>query len=140
MPLGLGFSFAAGISADGSVVVGQYAPTINNSIVNVAFRWTAVTGAVSLGALPMPQRTPFSSATGVSADGSVVVGFSSSFTSGQFEAFRWTPQSGMVGLGSIVGGGEKSAAYGVSGDVKVVVGEAAPVPGVEAIQADSPRA
>ncbi|MGV2388389.1 MAG UNVERIFIED_CONTAM: hypothetical protein LVR29_08855 [Microcystis novacekii LVE1205-3] len=44
------------------------------------------------------DTTNFSSAaTGVSADGSVVVGSSSSDTGTQ--AFRWTQETGMVGLG-----------------------------------------
>lgn len=49
-------------------------------------------------------------ATGVSADGSVVVGMSGT------EAFRWTESSGIVGLGFY-------RAYGVSADGKVIVGK-----------------
>ncbi len=39
----------------------------------------------------------YSVATGVSVDGSVVVGYSDSGSS--YEAFRWTSGGGMVGLG-----------------------------------------
>jgi|GEM_PF-1050939 len=55
-----------------------------------------------------------SQATGVSADGSVVVGFSVSPVFGE-EAFRWTKDGGMVGLGG-------TRAHGVSADGSVVVG------------------
>jgi probable HAF family extracellular repeat protein len=61
-----------------------------------------------------------SQAIGVSADGSVVVGFGNS-DSGQ-EAFRWTSGGGMVGLGDLPGGSFGSIAYGVSADGSVVVG------------------
>ncbi|MCH7603269.1 MAG: hypothetical protein IIB54_10920, partial [Planctomycetes bacterium] len=50
----------------------------------------------------LPGGSISSGAWGVSADGSVVVGVSSS-TSGQ-EAFRWTSGGGMVGLGDLAGG------------------------------------
>jgi probable HAF family extracellular repeat protein len=58
--------------------------------------------------------------TGVSGDGSVVVGTSGYDTSGYgyfYRAFRWTAGSGMVGVG-----GRDSSASGVSGDGSVVVG------------------
>jgi probable HAF family extracellular repeat protein len=64
---------------------------------------------------------PFDSlATGVSADGSVVVGFSRSASDNQ--AFRWTAASGMVGLGGLkYDGSGQSYASGVSADGSVVV-------------------
>jgi probable HAF family extracellular repeat protein len=64
-----------------------------------------------------------SSANGVSADGSVVVGSGNS----QFgaEAFRWTQAAGMVGLGDLAGGPFSSGANGVSADGSVVVGSSA---------------
>ena len=61
-----------------------------------------------------------SEASGVSGDGSVVVGTSGS-ASGN-EAFRWTEAGGMVGLGNLPGG-SGSGASGVSGDGSVVVGD-----------------
>src|ERR1019366_8263873 len=67
---------------------------------------------VGLGHLP---GTTNSSATGVSADGSVIVGTSGS------QAFRWTAGSGMVGLGYLPGG-NSSSATAVSGDGSIVVG------------------
>jgi probable HAF family extracellular repeat protein len=62
-------------------------------------------------------------AADASADGSVIVGQSSS-PNGQFEAFRWT-EAGMVGLGDLPGGLFQSFASAVSGDGSIVVGESA---------------
>ncbi len=59
-------------------------------------------------------------ATGVSDDGSVVVG--RSIGASGYEAFRWTQVGGMVGLGDLPGGLFESLANGVSGDGAVVVG------------------
>jgi probable HAF family extracellular repeat protein len=64
---------------------------------------------------------PFSSAGGVSGDGTVVVGASSN-ASNQTEAFRWT-SGGMVGLGFLPGG-TSSVANSVSGDGNITVGYA----------------
>ncbi len=65
-----------------------------------------------------------SEAHGISADGSTVVGLSGfNLTAGDFEAFRWTMTGGMVGLGDLPGGAYSSAAYDVSGDGSVVVGQ-----------------
>ena len=61
-------------------------------------------------------------ARGVSGDGSVVVGSSSSFQFGSPEAFRWTEATGMVGLGDLAGGLFRNEAFGVSADGSVVVG------------------
>ncbi len=124
---GLGFlpggisSSAAGVSADGSVVVG--------SSDNQAFRWSQSDGLVGLGFLPGGNS---SSAAGVSADGSVVVGASVApyppvppYFVSYLQAFRWTEAGGMQ---SLVGGGTflNSGANGVSADGSLVVGQFAP--------------
>ncbi len=72
----------------------------------------------------LPGGSVNSQARAVSADGLVVVGWSSS-GSGQ-EAFRWTQAGGMVGLGDFPGGEFGSQAYGVSADGSVVVSFGAP--------------
>jgi len=61
-----------------------------------------------------------SKATRVSANGSVVVGFSKSGTKTQ--AFRWTRSSGLTLLGDFPGGAENSQTYGLSSDGSVLVG------------------
>jgi probable HAF family extracellular repeat protein len=60
-------------------------------------------------------------ASGVSADGTVAVGFGNSANG--TEAFRWTASTGMLGLGDLPGGFFESHAFGVSGDGSVVVGQ-----------------
>jgi probable HAF family extracellular repeat protein len=111
--LGGGYSFANGVSADGSVVVGQ---AWNAAGYGRAFRWTASGGMQSLGTLP---GGCCSAAYDVSADGSVVVGGSYN-AAWQGRAFRWTAAGGMQNLGTL--GGSESEAYGVSADGSVVVG------------------
>jgi len=70
----------------------------------------------------LPGGNFSSQASGISADGSVVVGFGSSSSSRVAEAFRWTEEGGMVGLGDLPGGQFRSSAYGISADGSVVVG------------------
>ena len=115
---GLGFvpggnqSFALGVNANGTVVVGfSFGPNVPDQ----AFRWTAASGMVGLGFLPGFMS---SEARGVNADGKVVVGFGASPSE---QAFRWTAASGMVGLGFLPGG-NLSSAIGVNANGKVVVG------------------
>ncbi len=69
----------------------------------------------------LPGGASYSRAYDVSADGAVVVGVS--FSSSGYEAFRWTAETGMVGLGFFPGG-NFSWAYAVSHDGSVVVGSA----------------
>src|SRR5262249_15157185 len=97
---------------DGSVVVGSSYSTMGRQ----AFRWTQGGGMAGLGFLSGGSD---SLATGVSADGSVVVGTSNDATFASF-AFRWTQGSGMVNLGTTPGGAG-AAASDVSADGQVVV-------------------
>jgi len=68
----------------------------------------------------LPGGIFWSGADGISADGSVAVGFDHS-ASGQ-EAFRWTSAGGMVGLGDLPSGVFSSRAHGASADGAVVIG------------------
>jgi probable HAF family extracellular repeat protein len=61
-----------------------------------------------------------SRAWAISADGSTIVGESSSASGTQ--AFRWTEAEGMVGLGDLDGGDFGSVAYGVSANGSTIVG------------------
>lgn len=74
-----------------------------------------------LGFLP---GNSYSITTGVSADGSVVVGYSANGADGPYQAFRWTATTGMVGLGFVPGGtsAASSSASGVNSDGSVIVG------------------
>jgi probable HAF family extracellular repeat protein len=85
------YTFALGISADGTIVVG-----LSDSY---AYRWTQDVGVQSLGVLAAGTN---SFAYDISADGT------SEATDGRF-AFRWTEQDQMVSLGVLDGGVESYA-------------------------------
>jgi probable HAF family extracellular repeat protein len=125
---GLGFlpggnySQAQGVSADGSVVVGN--STYGNGSNPEAFRWTSG-GMIGLGFLPGGTS---SIASAANANGSVVVGWSTN-ASGIMEAIRWTQFYGMQSIqqlltnaGVNMTGWNLSNAYGVNADGSVIVG------------------
>lgn len=111
--LGGGGSTAAGVSADGAVVVGSAGTGDGNSH---AFRWTSGDGMLDLGTL----GGTYSEAYGVSADGTVLIGASTISGNAATRAFRWTSSGGMADLGTL--GGVHSVAHGVSSNGEVVVG------------------
>jgi probable HAF family extracellular repeat protein len=125
VPGGNGVSRAFGVSADGLVIVGKgnAGSSFQVEDLGVACRWTQSGGMVPLGFLPGGGYS--SAATAVSAEGSVVVGYSDS-ASGS-EAFRWTAATKMVGLGYLnpAPHGNQSHANAVSADGSVVVGSSA---------------
>ncbi len=84
----------AGISADGSTVVGSRTPS------GIPFRWTQADGMIDL---LLPGAT-WGRARAMSADGNSVVGYCTGFVDpkNQGEAFLWTPADGMVGLGGLI--------------------------------------
>jgi probable HAF family extracellular repeat protein len=127
LPGGNEFSEALGVSADGSVAVGQ--GTSDAGI--EACVWTT-DGAFGLGSLPGGEYR--SQARAISADGTVVVGGSRSELSGPdaWEMFRWTEQDGMIGLGDLPGGDFGSYAYDTSVDGSVLVGTGTSQRGLEA--------
>jgi len=106
-------SDAYGVSADGSVVVGDSKDSDGNT---QAFRWSGGSMA-GLGFLDTTYK--YSSALGVSADGSVIVGESQNSGNNR-EAFRWSGGT-MAGLGTL-SGHDQSTARAVSADGSVVVG------------------
>ena len=118
------YSEARGASTNGSVVVGS--ATTQGAYYPIAFRWTKPTGKVALGVLPSKW---WSIATGVSADGKTVVGYSGQNCC-DWVAFRWTATTGMQSLNdwlAAVGVDASSAnfysAYGVTGNGNGVVGQ-----------------
>jgi len=118
LPGGGFWSEAWAVSADGLVVVGM--SDSGSSGDEEAFRWTESEGMVGLGFLGADPEEPMlagSSARAVSADGSVVVGSTSTATATSHEPFRW--ENGvMTGLGI------RGSATGVSADGSVIVGGA----------------
>lgn len=118
LPGGESSSVASGVSGDGSVLAGVSTSAVSPSA-GEAFRWTATTGLVGLGVLSGSEG-PLSVPWGISANGTVVVGWASS-ENGR-EAFRWTESEGMVGMGDLPGALFDSWATGVSADGSVIVG------------------
>ncbi len=113
-------SSALSVSANGSVVVGTGLSASGYE----AFRWTQSEAMIGLGFLQTGAYiSSSSSASGVSADGSVIVGSAGKSVAPTPEAFRWTHAGGMVGLGDPLGG-TGSQAIDVSADGSVVVGQA----------------
>ncbi|GMU80957.1 MAG: hypothetical protein AMXMBFR47_08280 [Planctomycetota bacterium] len=85
---------------------------------------TAVRASIAAGIEPLgdlPGGEVESHPTAISDDGTVVVG--TSWSTVQEEAFRWTPETGMVGLGSLPGYSE-SQALGMAADGSLIVGAA----------------
>ncbi len=109
--LGGGWSYATGVSADGSVVVGE-SETADGK--RRAFLWSPTVGMIDLGTL----GGEWSYASAVSADGSTVVG-TASRDDGTWRAFRWTLAGGMTELVTLT---NHSRAFGVSADGSIIVG------------------
>ncbi|RIK66447.1 MAG: PEP-CTERM sorting domain-containing protein [Planctomycetota bacterium] len=108
LPGGLNHGAVGDISADGTTIVGLSSSSFSGA---EAFRWTQATGMVGLG-------VPSSAALGVSADGSVIVGYMNSSP----RPFRWTAETGAVNLGLPPNGSNRGFAQDVSADGSVVVG------------------
>jgi probable HAF family extracellular repeat protein len=106
-------STAIAISLDGGVIVGAGHPSLTGAVM-----WTTDGSPTLLGKLPGDAE---GTATAVSSDGSVVVG-SSRDSAGNYRAFRWTQQTGMVALANNVDGLLGSFATSVSGNGRIVVG------------------
>jgi probable HAF family extracellular repeat protein len=116
-------SAANAISTDGSTMVGELyniGPPWSSSDQREAFRWSRSGNYFfSLGYLAGGSNTS-SNAYAVSADGSVIVGMSTS-ANADHEAFRWTQDTGLVALGFLPGG-TGSVAQFVSDDGLVIAG------------------
>ena len=111
-----GVTVANGVSADGSIVVGDTQGTSPSH----AWTWNAADGMHDIGSL-MPGTTTW--ARGVSADGSIVVGYSWG------HAFRWTATTGMIAIAdNDLPAGASVAANAISGDGSTVVGTYNPNP------------
>ncbi|MGY4531465.1 putative HAF family extracellular repeat protein [Pseudomonas sp. TE3786] len=104
LPAALAGATIYATSSDGRFIVGRLA--------NTSFRWDATNGLLK----PSPQNDD--AATGISDDGSVVVGYTYAAST---QAYRWTQAGGVQLLGTL--GAAYSRAHGVSGDGTVVVGD-----------------
>jgi len=93
----------------------------------VGFRWMEATGMVQLAGLG-----PGSLASGVSGDGSVVVGYY--YAGSNQVAFRWTETDGVSGLGDLPEPPFGSVATGISDDGLVIVGAGTVASGTQAFR------
>ena len=117
-----GRPYAQDVSYDGSVVVG-------GGQFQEAFKWTAAEGVVSLGSL---SATPTDGwATGVSDDGTRIVGTTETFVGGGFVAFLWEAAPGMRRLDDVLAddygltlepGSTLTYVGAISGDGKKILG------------------
>lgn len=126
-------SEAIGISANGSVVVGNSFGTAGPR----AFVWSDDV----LTPLPAPGED-FLFAEAISRDGTTVAGSILQVDGlGQVvssEAFRWRSGTGVVGLGDAVGGAAQSVAFACSADGDIVVGRVNDADGGKAGRWDGP--
>ena len=122
-PVGIDNAIPTSVSDSGDVVAGafqEYMSGIESGglgfFLQEAFRWTEESGIVTLGRL----GRDFSFATGMSADGNVIIGDAINFDYPAPLAFRWNADQGMTSLGSL--GGGISSASGVSRDGSTIIG------------------
>jgi probable HAF family extracellular repeat protein len=105
--------FGNDVSADGSVIVGMSKDSLNHQI---AYRWTEAGGMEPLGVF---DSSSSSEASGISHDGTVIVGSGASGTEGWY----WNLESGFQGAGRF-DDFSLSIPRATSSDGKVIVGDA----------------
>ncbi len=106
------------ISADASVVVGIGRPDVNTYL---AFRWSAETGTILLGNLGGRDGLGrFSHPSGVSNDGSVVVGNCSSPDGDR--PFWWSEKTGLIPLPVPKSSTSSSGVFAMTADGKTIFG------------------
>lgn len=115
LPGGPFHSWALGISADGSTVVGRSKSSNGDADSHEAFRWTQPTGMVGLG--DVATGAPRSSAEEVSSDGSLVAG-----STGGGWPFLWTQTTGMVEIADTTGTYTNARPFALSADGTTMVG------------------
>jgi uncharacterized membrane protein len=111
------YGYVNGMSADGNILVGNTSDGIG---ISSAFRWTTEVGFQRMNGVPTDV---FSYATGVSFDGSAVVGgiqYSSAPSTGKYEAFLWRSDVGIDFVGE--GSGTYFDGWAISGNGTVITG------------------
>ncbi len=116
LPGGVFLSQALAVSNDGNTVVGLSMADIGLE----AFRWTRGVGMEPLGVIPNVGGSP-TSATAISADGSVIAGYGLSGPVG-YDLWRWTAATGMEDLGELPGGSQFASPNAITPDGRVIVG------------------
>lgn len=113
-------SYVTGFSADGSVAIG----VADTGDASHAFRWTEETGLVDLGTLGTSNKIyeARSVANDISADGSVIAGYTNVRGMSSPQMATWTEAEGWRVLGSLPGGIRNSAAFVITPDGSTVFG------------------
>lgn len=101
------------VNLDGSVVAGSFRHAGDNT--RRTFRWSSTGGFAELPGAPDPFRT-----TGMSDDGSVLVGWGFSLATG-VSGYRWTEEAGFENFSILLGQGQ-SVVEGVSADGSILIG------------------
>ncbi len=117
------FLTVSDITPDGAVIAGRVrsSPTVN---LRTSAIWSNGGRTLTL----IPEISGYSggrsAANAISGDGKVVYGWSTNLPGGQWQAYRWTAETGTVGLGFLNASDQESipAARGSSADGSVVVG------------------
>lgn len=117
-----GNMLATAVSADGSTIAAQDSAGV--------YRWRKSDGFVDLGTLP---EYPYLSVSGISADGSVIVGTGFNEV-GPPVAFRWTAETGMITLGDLTGSQASRSDLASSADGATIVGQHRSPSGLEAFR------
>lgn len=133
---GLGFlpggnrSSASAVSGDGSTIVGS-GNSSNAVLGSEAFRWTEDSGILRLNENPPSLGGFISMASGVSFDGSAIVGRARFGVENILEAFLWTEDQGMRSLNAILDAASVDRdgwfltwARDISSDGSVIIGSA----------------
>jgi uncharacterized membrane protein len=101
-----------------------------------AWRWSEATGVEQLGMLCDGCFLPRGFATGISDDGSTIVGFNREFPFGATVGFLWTEDAGMTSLTELVaslgidtGGMDLAQPLAISGDGRTIAGLGTPAGG-----------
>ena len=114
-------SVARVISADGSIMAGNaVGKSPSNATANRAVSWSAANGAITE-LVGNPATVGNADATGISDDGSTIVGWMYNSATATIQATRWTNAGGRQILGSLESG-KSARAYGASADGSTVVG------------------
>lgn len=108
----IGMTYKTGISADGSIVVGETLGAPQTRIV----RWTKESGTQDIGTLAGYDPNLYFSA--ISADGSTIVAYGTD-SFGEQNLIRWTTGGGLQDLGSLNSGLMEAAAVSHNGSVIV---------------------
>lgn len=116
------FSAATDVSADGAYIVGDSSSDASgwNGGLSEVVRWTDSGAVEGLGFLPGSDRNTYGWA--ISPDGDWVTAYDT--LNSNVMAALWSAQTGMIAIGDLAGGNDRSTATGVSNGGRVVVGYA----------------